>query len=185
MTYPFMSSFNVRPAARADLPQVQAIFEYYVLFTVSTFCVKPPSVRHFEQKFEEAHKKGLPWLVCVDETGDKVVGYSYASSFRATLGYGHSLEITLFCHHEHTSQGIGSVLLQRLLEALHTTRHLTFEAGYEDEPEAFEVKKIIAIMAVDTKAADGGLRLRDWYVDKFAFEQVAYLKGVGVKQDRR
>jgi hypothetical protein len=45
----------------------------------------------------------------------------------------------------------------------------------------FEIKKAIAIIAVDERAP---LNLARWYIDKFGFKQVGCLKGVGSKQGR-
>ena len=72
----------------------------------------------------------------------------------------------------------------RLLSELKQAKHVTHEVGYEDSPQEFQVQKLLAIMAVDDEAPNGGLDLRDWYVNKWGFEQVGRLKGVGYKRGR-
>ncbi|KAK5301504.1 hypothetical protein LTR99_006471 [Exophiala xenobiotica] len=99
------------------------------------------------------------------------------------LGYGHSVEISLFCHPEHRDKGIGSKMLKDLLSALRTTKHVTKEAGHEDNPVECDVKKVFAVMAVDEDAPGQGLALRDWY-RRWGFEEVGRLKGVGYKKGR-
>lgn len=174
----------VRPAEQADLPQVQAIFEHYVLNTVNTFLVQKPPTDYIRSRFDGVRKRNLPYLVAVDQARDTVVGYSYASGFRGSLSYGHSVEISVFCHPDYKSIGIGSKLMARLLDELKHTRHVTCEGGHEDSPAEFQVRKLLAIMAVDDEASNGGLALRDWYVEKWGFEQVGRLKGVGCKKGR-
>lgn len=174
---------TVRPATVDDLPQVRAIFEYYVLNTAVSFLVQKPPPDYISTRFHESGNRNLPYLVAVDDKG-RVVGYSYASAFRGfMLGYGHSVEISLFCHPEHQNEGIGSQMISRLLNMLRTTKHLSKEAGHEDNLIEFQVKKVFAVMSVDDAAPGKGLALRDWYL-KWGFEEVGRLKGVGCKNGR-
>ena len=176
---------EVRPAQRDDLPQIQAIYEHSVLNTVNAFLVQKPPADYITSRFEGVRKRNLPYLVAVDQAHGKVVGYSYASGFRGfMLGYGHSVEVSVFCHPDYKSRGIGSKLMARLLEELKHTKHITCEVGHEDNATEFRVRKLLAIMAVDDEAPNCGLALRDWYVDKWGFEQVGRLKGVGCKKGR-
>ncbi|EXJ82586.1 hypothetical protein A1O3_06399 [Capronia epimyces CBS 606.96] len=173
----------VRPATHADLPQVREIFEHYVLNTVVSFLVQRPPPDYIQGRFQDITSRNLPYLVAVDD-GGQVLGYSYVSAFRGyMLGYGHTVELSLFCHPQHRNKGVGSQLLQQLLQTLRTTKHVTKEVGHEDHPVEFEVKKLLAIMAVDETAPNQGLALRDWYL-KWGFEEVGRLKGVGWKQGR-
>lgn len=176
-------SVTVRPATQNDLPQVREIFEHYVLNTVVSFLVQKPPANYIASRFQETVLRNLPYLVAVDEQG-QVVGYSYASAFRGfMLGYAHTVEISLFCHPDHTNKGIGSQMIKELIQTLRTTKHLTKEVGYEEEPVETDIKKIMAIMAVDDTALGQGLALRDWY-KRWGFEEVGRLKGVGFKKGR-
>lgn len=177
-------SFNIRSATVEDLPQVQSIFEYYVLNTVVSFLVQKPPADYIKSRYQDSTSRNLPYLVAVEKGSGKVLGYTYASAFRGfMLGYGHSVEMTIFCHPDHKGQGIGRQLMDAMLRALHETKHASKEAGYEDNVVEFSVKKVFAIMAVDETASGGGLALRDWY-RKWGFEEVGRLKGVGFKKGR-
>ncbi|EHY61073.1 hypothetical protein HRR83_000833 [Exophiala dermatitidis] len=171
---------TVRPATEADLPQVRAIFEHYVLNTIVSFMVQRPPPDYIEQRFQEIASRNLPYLVAVGD-GGQVVGYTYAAAFRGyMLGYGHTVEISLFCHPQHTNKGVGSQMIQQLLQMLRTTKHATKEVGHEDNVVEFDIKKVIAVMSVDESAPNSGLALRDWYL-RWGFEEVGRLKGVGSK----
>jgi L-amino acid N-acyltransferase YncA len=171
----------VRRASIADLPSILAINEHYVLQTVNTFAIRKPSLEAIKSKFEATQQRHLPYLVAVDPTGHKVLGYAYAFDFRGSLGYGQCVEISIFCDPANTSVGVGSKLMERLLNELRSTKHVTWEHRHEDDPMEFEIKKAIAIIAVDERAP---LNLARWYIDKFGFKQVGCLKGVGSKQGR-
>lgn len=174
---------TVRPATEADLPQIQQIFEYYVLNTVVSFLVQKPPSDYIASRYRDSIGRGLPYLVAVDGYGG-VLGYSYASAFRGhMLGYGHTVEISLFCHPDHTNKGIGSRMIKQLIDELRTTKHISREVGHERNPVEFDVRKVFAVMAVDENAPDHGLALRDWY-KRWGFEEVGRLKGVGFKKGR-
>ena len=173
----------VRPATEDDLPQVRDIFEHYVLNTVVSFLVQKPPPDYIASRFQEITDRDLPYLVAADDRNG-IVGYSYASGFRGyMLGYGHTVEISLFCHPEHTNKGIGSQMMERLIASLRCAEHVTREVGHEDSPQKHKVKKVMAIMALDEGAKGSGLVLSDWY-KKWGFEEVGRLKGVGFKKGK-
>ena len=177
-------SIEIRPATPEDLAQVQEIFEHYVLNTVVSFLVQKPPSGYIESRYRISVERNLPYLAAVESGTEKVVGFTYASAFRGfMLGYGHSVEMSLFCAPGYSNQGIGSKMMVALLDALRQTRHVSHEDGHEENKVEFEIKKVFAIMAIDEAAPKNGLALRDWYL-KFGFEEVGRLKGVGNKKDR-
>ncbi|KIW14666.1 hypothetical protein PV08_07450 [Exophiala spinifera] len=174
---------TVRAAVESDLPQVRQIYEYYVLNTVVSFLVQKPPPDYVAERYHDSVARHLPYLVAVDE-GGTVVGYSYASAFRGfMLGYGHSVEISLYCHPTHQKKGIGSRMIKRLIELLRQTKHVSKEVGHEDHPVEVDVRKVFAVMAIDEEAPGQGMALRDWY-KRWGFEEVGRLKGVGFKKGK-
>ena len=180
-------AISIRSASESDLTQIHSIYEYYVLNTVVPFLINKPPSDYIRSRFVASRERGLPYLVAQKEDSDgisQIVGYAYASPFRGfMLGYGHSVEMTIFCHPDHVAQGIGSSLMRELLGSLKETKHVGREVGYEDQPKEFEIKTIIAVMSVDDEREDKGLGLRDWYV-KWGFSQVGRLKNIGFKHGR-
>lgn len=190
---------KIRPAMATDIPQVHAIYSYYVQETVVTFMQNSPPLLSLMSKFQDITGRGLPFLVAVDdgadtETGtETVLGYTYLSPFRGTmLSYGPTVELSLFVHRSHTNRGLGSLLLSTLLASLNNggVKHLAREhpgiPGYEVvAPDGgAPVRNVIACMALDTKdGKDGGEGLRRWY-EKRGFVERGRLKGVGFKKGR-
>ena len=178
---------RIRPASEGDLDQIHSIYDYYVLNTVVPFLINKPPIDYIKSRFEASRERGLPYLVAqknVSDSTSQVVGYAYASPFRGfMLGYGHSVEITVFCRPDHVGQGVGSILMKELLRLLKETKHVSKEVGYEDQPKEFQIKTVMAIMSVDDEREDKGLGLRDWYV-KQGFTEVGRLKNIGFKQGR-
>lgn len=162
----------VRPAQENDLSSVKDINSYYVENTVLTFAKTPKSDVEILGNHQDIMSRGLPYFVAVDESTQAVLGYTYVSPFRSGLAaYVHSVELSLFCHHEHTRKGVGTLLLTRLLEFVR-------QLG-----ENGKVRQVLAIMAVDETGAKNGLGLKEFY-ESFGFEEVGHLRKVGRKFDR-
>ena len=177
-------SVQIRPATPADLAQVRQIFEYYVLNTVASFLVQKPLPDYIKSRHDANLERKLPYLVAEEISSAKIVGYACASAYRGyMLGYGHTVELTVFCHPEHKGEGIGNKLMGAIIHALKQTKHVSNEAGYEEHRVEFEVKKVLAIMAIDDQGPRGGLALRDWYIN-WGFEDVGRMKEVGYKNGR-
>ncbi|KAK4118778.1 hypothetical protein N657DRAFT_684989 [Parathielavia appendiculata] len=146
----------VRPALPGDLDAIAAIHTYYVLNT-------------HHSTYQHIVSDGLPYLVAVDDDDDSsdrslpatVLGYANAHDFRGGVesAYRHTVEISLFCHPDHRSKGVGSLLLEKLVSALrnparHPVLHLPDARGKERK-----VKEVMAVMAVDDLGEGGGLKV--------------------------
>ena len=94
------------------------------------------------------------------------------------------MEITIFVRHGHTDKGVGTKLMKALLYALRKTKHVSREAGYENNPQEYDIRHVLAIMSVDDETPKKGLELRNWYLH-WGFQQVGRLKNVGFKNGRR
>ena len=74
-------TLSVRDANGDDAAAVHAIYSHHVLHGLGTFDEAPPALGDYAAKWREVVAMGLPWLVAVD--GGEVVGFAYASAFRA------------------------------------------------------------------------------------------------------
>jgi L-amino acid N-acyltransferase YncA len=178
-------STQIRHAEQFDIPQILTLYKYYVANTVITFLIKEPAETYISSRLSACQDRGLPYLVAEDCSSSKIIGYCSASAFRGfMLGYGHTVEMTIFVHPEHIKRGIGSLLMKELVQKLREAKHNSCEASHDDEPVEFPIRNVLAVMAVDDQAVGGGLALRDWYIGKWGFEQVGHLKQVGFKNGR-
>jgi phosphinothricin acetyltransferase len=208
------------------MPQIRSINTHYICNTVLTFVQNTPVAATYRAKFEDITGRGLPYLVAVDEntgTDDRsgdgngngsdnalVLGYAYLAPFRGTmLSYAFTVELTLYVRPGYHSRGVGSRLLDTLLEAARGARHLGVEVteselgetqtsgGYdtpegktkvekvfavdpEDGKPGARIRSIIAIMAIDPEGPDHGNALRRWYVNR-GFVERGRMEKVGFK----
>ena len=104
---------RVRDAAPADVAAIQAIYAHHVLEGLASFEEVPPDTAEMATRMEGVRKLGLPYLVA--ERGAQVVGYAYATLYRARSGYRYTLEDSVYVRDGLGGQGIGEALLRELV----------------------------------------------------------------------
>ncbi|KAL0064464.1 hypothetical protein AAF712_008628 [Marasmius tenuissimus] len=174
------------PTLESHTADLDAIFNHYVENTVMTFATTPISDDEAYAKYRSVKDSGLPYIVAPDsDDNSNPIGYIYATPYRGDCGgYVHSVEMSMFCHPQHVGKGAGTALLTRFLEVLREPERFgdNWLGGQRREPER-RVCKIIAIMALDEDSRDGGLGSKKFY-ERFGFEEVGRLRGVGRKFGR-
>src|SRR3954469_8051001 len=104
----------VRSSHDGDAAAIAAIYRHHVLHGVASFEDIPPD------EDEVARRRGgilalkLPYLVA--ERSGRVVGYCYASRYRARSAYRFTLEDSIYVDAAEVGHGIGRGLLSTLLE---------------------------------------------------------------------
>lgn len=144
-----------------DLPSVAAIYAHYVTHTVVTFEVDPPDVAAWHDRSRAVLEQGLPFVVA--EWQGQVVGYAYVSPWKPRPAYRGTVEDSIYVSPQRHGHGIGTALLQGLLQAC----------------AAAVVREVIAVI-VDT-GEPGSLALHH----RAGFRHVGRLTGVGRKHGRR
>jgi L-amino acid N-acyltransferase YncA len=107
---------KIRAARAEDAAAIAAIYAPYVEDCAISFELEAPSPATIEERMRAAGTV-YPWLAAEDESGD-LVGYAYASAFRARAAYRWAIESTLYVHADAQGRGIGSALYRPLLAIL-------------------------------------------------------------------
>lgn len=103
----------VRDAREADIAAVQEIYAHHVLHGLTSFEETPPSTEEMIGRREAVLRLGLPYLVA--EMDGRIVGYSYASSYRPRPAYRHTVEDSVYVRDGLAGHGIGRALLGMLI----------------------------------------------------------------------
>jgi L-amino acid N-acyltransferase len=147
--------FIIRAASVADLPSINAIYNYYVAHSTcvwtTTACSEAERVAWYEE-----HGTSMPVLVA--EAAGRVVGWSALGSFRTAYTLAGTLEDSVYVHHDFHRQGIGCRLLRELI----------------DTGRRQGLRSILANISADQTPS---IRLHE----KLGFERVAHLRQVGQK----
>jgi phosphinothricin acetyltransferase len=152
------TAYGIRPATTSDLAAINDIYNHYVLHSTCTYQEEPEPLKARRQWFRH-HGEKHP--VIVAEAGRRVVGWGSLSAFHTRCSYRHTVENSVYIHHQHLRRGIGSLLLKELIVRARSLGHRAIIAGIDAEQTAS-----IALHA------------------RFDFRKVGHFKQVGLKFDR-
>jgi len=110
------SANKLRDAVAADAAAIAAIYNHYVATTVISMESDPVGPSEMTRRIAEVQDAALPWLV-LEEDG-AVLGYAYASKWRARPGYRHAVESSVYVDAGLRGRGIGLTLYRALIARL-------------------------------------------------------------------
>lgn len=151
---------RVRPAERADLDAILAIYNEAVVNTTATYDYEPRTMDHRVRWFAEHQRLDFPVLVAEDAAA-RIVGWSALNPYHQRPGYRFTAENSVYVASGQRGRGIGKLLLAPLIDAAR-------DHG---------LHAIIAAIDADN-AASVKLHLT------FGFERVGLFKQVGFKFGR-
>jgi phosphinothricin acetyltransferase len=151
---------TVRDSREGDIAEVQAICAHHVLYGAASFEEEPPTLAEMTRRRADVLACRLPYLVA--ERKGRVVGYSYATPYRARSAYRFTIENSLYVENELGGAGIRRALLSALIERC----------------EAGERRQMIAVTGDSDNAASIGLQA------KFGSQPIGTLRAVGFKFGR-
>jgi phosphinothricin acetyltransferase len=149
----------IRSVHEKDAGAICSIYNYYISNTYFTFEEDILS-RHIIKERIWQVTKHFPWLVC--EIDGEIVGYAYATSWKARSAYRFTAESTVYLKHDFVGKGVGTQLYQNLIEQLR-------KSGFHC---------ILATISLPNDASIGFHR-------KFGFTETGIIREVGLKFNRR
>ena len=105
----------IRLATPADAAAIAAIYNHYVETTTITFEEQAVAADEMARRIADVGAR-LPWYVF--ERAEAVLGYAYATPWRARSAYRFSVESTVYVAPGCARQGIGSRLYKVLIDDL-------------------------------------------------------------------
>ncbi len=139
---------------------VAEIYGYHVLNGLASFELLAPSADEIAKRRADVVGKNFPYLTA--EADGRVVGYAYASLYRARPAYRHTLENSVYVHKDYLGRGIGKLLLGALIDGC----------------EKVGCRQLIAV--IGDSENHGSIRLHI----SCGFETIGVLKAVGFKFGR-
>ncbi len=148
---------QIRPVTLEDAGAIVDIYNYFITDTTVTFEVQPLTVEEMAERIREISAR-FPYFV-YEEDG-RVLGYCYAHLWKERAAYSKTLETTVYLHKDATHRGIGSLMVNHLVD-------LCREQGYH------------ALIACITEGNEASVKMHE----KLGFRQVSEYKEVGRKFD--
>ena len=164
-----MMSMNckIRLARPQDAEELLEIFRPYVLETAVAFNYEPPTLEEFRNTMEDRLRR-YPYLVA--ETEEGLMGYAYASPFKARAAYDWAVETSIYVKQGHPGQGYGRLLHDRLEELLKSQNILSMYAciAYTDHEDTNLTNNSMHIHAhmgyeLTAKFPKCGYKFDKWY----------------------
>ncbi len=149
----------ITPVTPHDATQICEIYNHYIDTSVISFESSPVSEREMRERIAQVAKLNLPWLVA--KSAEEVVGYAYATQWKARHAYRYCVEITIYLAPDTKAKGIGSALYEALFAAL----------------QQLDVHAVMACIALPNAHS---IALHE----KFGMRKVAHFEKVGFKFDR-
>jgi L-amino acid N-acyltransferase len=119
----------VRLAQVGDAPAIRAIYNTEVTTSTSTFDLVPRSLRD-QERWLAARSGAFSALVAVDQRGT-VVGFASLSPYKERAAYRTTVEDSVYVDQARQGEGIGRVLLTRLIDIARTSGFHTVIARIE------------------------------------------------------
>lgn len=113
-----MNDVITRPGLLSDLPRLAEIYNHYIVNTPITFNTQPFTVEGFTDWFEEHSDGKRHRLVVAIENGVRIIGYAGTARFRPKQAYETTVETTIYCSHDCTQRGVGTLLYRTLFESI-------------------------------------------------------------------
>lgn len=154
------NSLTVRPAAPADMAQIQAIYAHHVRSSLATFEVEPPAIGEMTRRHADVVGRGLPYLVA--ELDGRLLGYGYAAPYRSRPAYRYTVENSIYVAEDSRGHGVGRAVLAAVIARC----------------EALGYRQMVAVIGDSANMASIGLH------KSLGFQQVGILPAVGFKFGR-
>lgn len=106
---------RIRLATAAHVAPMLAIYAPIVEHTAISFEFEVPTEEQLAQRIARTLEH-RPWLVC--EERDALLGYAYATPFRARPAYAWTVETSVYVHADHRRRGVARGLYTALLDTL-------------------------------------------------------------------
>jgi phosphinothricin acetyltransferase len=149
---------SLRAALETDLNAIMDIYNHYVVNSTCTYREQPELLEHRRKWFQG---RGDKHPVTVAECEGKIVGWSSISPYHSRTAYRHTVENSVYVHHDWHRRGIGSLLLKDLIQKASMLGH----------------HAIIAVIDSDQTAS---IALHA----KYGFEHVGRFRQIGLKFGR-
>lgn len=155
-----LTQIKFRLAKETDAKEILAIYASYINIDNITFEYEVPNIIEFRQRIAKVITK-YPYIVALYQ--GKIVGYTYASTFRDRIAYNWGLETSIYLTPEVKGQKLGKKLytkLEQILKIQHITNLVASITYPNPQSIAFHEKMGYKKIAHFTKC---GYKQGKWY----------------------
>jgi phosphinothricin acetyltransferase len=148
----------IRNVSLKDAAAITDIYNYYIVNTTVSFEEVPITAPETERRIQAIIPK-FPYIV-FEENGI-IEGYAYLSTWKSRISYRYAAEVSIYLRSGSEGRGIGSMLMERLL----------------NDSGTGPLHALVACIALPNPSS---VALHE----KFGFQKVGYFPEVGYKMDQ-
>lgn len=154
-------NYLIRPAEVTDAATIAAIYNHYVEHTAISFEEQAVPVDEMASRITTVLQQDLPYLVA--ELGNEVVGYCYATPWKARAAYRYSVEVTVYVAATAQGRGLGYALYQQLFAALRAAGyHAALGGIVQPNPSSVALHEKCGMTQV-AQLPDIGFKFGQWH----------------------
>ena len=131
-------SITLRDSQAGDVPALAAIYGHAVRTGLASFEYDPPDPVEMARRRDTVLAGGFPYIVATDADGT-VLGYAYASTYRARIGYRFAVENSIYVAPAAKGRGVGRLLLVELIARCTAQGHRLMVAVIGDSANAASI----------------------------------------------
>jgi L-amino acid N-acyltransferase YncA len=150
----------IRASRDDDIDAIASFYRESVATGTASWEYDPPSLEEMAKRRHAVIANGFPYLVA--EVGGRVVGYCFASTYRARIGYRFVVEDSVYVASDMQGRGIGKTLLMAVIA----------------ECEKLGYRQMIAVIGDSENA--GSIALHE----RCGFQHAGRFNGIGYKFGR-
>ncbi|WP_421763643.1 GNAT family N-acetyltransferase [Ekhidna sp.] len=151
----------IRFAKSEDAQSIVAIYNHYILHSHATFELTEIDTDEMISRIHKVQKEfNLPWLVM--EIDKEIVGYAYATQWKARVAYSKTVETSIYLHKDQGGKGYGKPLYNELMSQLKLLGYHAIIGGMSLPNEASQAlhEKIGFIKIAEFKEV--GFKFNQW-----------------------
>ncbi|WP_413990208.1 N-acetyltransferase family protein [Labrys okinawensis] len=155
-----MQDLTIAPVERDDIPSIGCIYREAVRHGTASFELDPPDDQEMARRADILLAGGFPYFVA--RRGGRLLGYAYAGPYRPRPAYRFTLEDSVYVDPAAHGQGIGGLLLARLIA----------------ESERLGFRQMIAVIGDSANQGSIALHRRHGFRHTGVFESVGWKHGL-------
>jgi L-amino acid N-acyltransferase YncA len=105
--------YHLEILSQSNWQAVIDIFNYYIIHSFAAYPEQPVGYDFFDVFLNMA--AGYPAVTAQDNLG-RVIGFAFLRSYHPAPAFRHTAEITYFIHPDHTRRGLGTKILNHLIQ---------------------------------------------------------------------
>ena len=160
MTSTNKSPLLIEPSTASDIAQITSIYAQAVLHGTASFELSAPDEAEMTHRRQALVENNYPYIVA--RIDNQIAGYAYAGPYHNRPGYKWSVENSIYVNPNFQKRGVGSTLLNHLIE-------ICTQKGF---------RQMVALIGDSNN--QGSISLHE----KFGFTLIGTNKAVGRKFDK-